>query len=253
MAPGMVSLACSVCQKAAVSVGAWYSYLHNEFVRPVPHLGLSQGTTALMLASAFGLIKVVELLLLSENLNAVSEDQETALHFAATAAFDDNVVELLLRNGADINKKDIWGHTALSWACKSYHHSAAKLLLDWYGDAGLKYSDARLALQAAAEYGNDEAVAVIMKSGGDVNKMGVAEALYEAATNSHRTIIEQILDLRPQINVSWQNSDGLFLLHIAAESCSEAMVQYLLDQGADANVRDRHGRTVALRSKKGFR
>jgi ankyrin repeat protein len=95
-----------------------------------PSLRQKSGTTALMLAAGFGrglgvfagdyatdaqMYEAVQVLLARHvDVNAVNENGQTALHFAALSM--DPVVRLLAENGANLFIKDKQGRTALDFA-----------------------------------------------------------------------------------------------------------------------------------------
>jgi ankyrin repeat protein len=93
-----------------------------------PNAKNSYGWTALILASMNGHKEIVELLLKNgADIEAKDSDGRTALMWASTYGHS-AIVELLLKNGADIEAKDSHGWTALIWASARGHKEIVELL-----------------------------------------------------------------------------------------------------------------------------
>jgi len=79
------------------------------------------------------------------------------------------VVKLLLDKGADLNSKNNDGHTALIAAAKYGRDSVVKLLLG--KGANITSKDARGLLVVAAEQGREYLVKLLLDAGADVNSV----------------------------------------------------------------------------------
>ena len=87
-----------------------------------------EGILELMLVSANGdLVRVIELLNFGADVNVRSNNNSTALMFAARNNYLD-IVKLLVKNGADINAKNDKGSTAISIANAYGHQSVVEYL-----------------------------------------------------------------------------------------------------------------------------
>jgi ankyrin repeat protein len=76
------------------------------------------------------------------------------------------VVELLLEKGADVESKDIFGKTPLSWAAWNGHEEAVKLLLEKGADMESKNRlSSATPLSGAAWNGHEAAVKVLLEKG----------------------------------------------------------------------------------------
>ena len=64
-------------------------------------------------------------------------------------------MQLLLDKGADIESKDNYGQTPLSWAAERGHEAVVQLLLDKGADIESKDDDGRTPLSLAAKRGHD--------------------------------------------------------------------------------------------------
>lgn len=82
------------------------------------------------------------------NVRSMDEHKRTALHFAAAKGYSE-VVELLLRNGADPNQRDQLGNTALHLAACTNHVPVVTLLLRAGTDLTQLDNNGRTPLQLA--------------------------------------------------------------------------------------------------------
>lgn len=76
-----------------------------------------------------GQLKVIKLLIekdQKDQINAVDKWGDTSLHEAASRGWAD-AMELLLQNGGEIDKKNIYGKTSLHWAAEKSFYS-----IDYY-------------------------------------------------------------------------------------------------------------------------
>ena len=79
------------------------------------------------------------------------------MEFLGILGFQD-IVEFLIRKGADINAEDGRCRTALIQACEKGHMEIAKALLEAQADVNAAHADGRTALMMAASAGNKEIV-----------------------------------------------------------------------------------------------
>lgn len=96
------------------------------------------GRTPLILSTIEGNSEMAGLFL-KNNADICIEDknyQRTALHFAALYGQYD-IVEALVKNGADVNKKDGAGRTPLDYACGYGHEKIANLLINYGADGNI--------------------------------------------------------------------------------------------------------------------
>ncbi len=138
---------------------------------------------------------------------------ETALHRTSYQGML-KVVEELIEKGANANKQDKDGHTALIQACINEHTHVALALLereDINVDLVNKYG--HTALQWASFKGMLEVVEKLIEKGADVNK---------------------------------QNKDGYTALIMACDRGMLVVVEKLIEKGADVNVQDAYGNTALL-------
>lgn len=242
-----------------------------------------QGFTNLMLVSYFGLSTAVKHLLKIDSIDLNSQDntyQWTALSWAAGKGFDD-VVKLLINNasisrrvfkqligqGTQINLKDKYGRTPLSYAdwtgnvavvqrlltagawadfkdeiggtplsyavCNGYM-DIVKLLLKEDTQADLRDISKEL-LFSAAKKGHEDVVNLLLDKGntdlGGRHHDGQTPILW-AAKNGHWPIVKLLLATK-KVNINAKDKAGWTLLSHAIEGECEDMVELLLKAGAD--------------------
>jgi ankyrin repeat protein len=129
----------------------------------------------------------------SRLIQAVEQDNATSL------------VELLIKQGAEVNLQDKYGHTPL--------HVAASI--------------------------NSPAVAdLLIQSGAEVNAQNEDgdAPLHYAAKNNSPTVAELLIKSGAEVNA--QDKDGKTPLHWAAENNSAAVAELLIKSGAEVNAKD---------------
>lgn len=222
--------------------------------------------------------KAVELLLQAgADPNAAGRNGWTPLHEASAGWCDVKLVEVLIANGADVNRMDDWSRTPLVVAASLGGGVKVRALLarganpNAYG--GLAYS----ALHWVVLHGDEGAVELLLEAGADVNAGGVrgytpldiavgrddeamarlllnagadpgragansSTPLHTAARLGNVRMAEQMVSAGAKVNV--RGPDGRTPLHEAARSGHESMAAWLLERGADIEARDGRGWTA---------
>jgi ankyrin repeat protein len=164
----------------------------------------------------------------------------TGLHLAAYFGLSKAMVALL-KHGHELDSKDIYGQTPLSYATEKGHEAVVKLLLTKDGvDLNSKddYSG-RTPLSHAAKNGHEAVVKLLLaKNGVDLNSKDRSSRtpLLYAAGNSHEAVVKLLLakdgvDLNSKDDYSGQTP-----LSHAAENGHEVVVKLLLAKdGVDLN------------------
>jgi ankyrin repeat protein len=164
---------------------------------------------------------------------ATTPDGRTALHYAAMAGHVD-VVEVLLRYHADVNARDDRGETALMEAC----HGGP-----WKFDASepiiqrLLNHHAQVDLIQAAAMGRTDLIASILDRDNsliDIPDARGKTALYHAAHNNRLAAVKLLVERGADVNRS--DAVGTAALHRTSGQCSDELIQYLIDHGADAHL-----------------
>ena len=179
-------------------------------------------------------IDVVRLLIAhGADVNISDYGSRTSLGVACICGYDD-IVELLLDNGADISpviNRD--NETSMIIACICGHESTVKLLLDRGADVnyvGVRFTP----LGAACQHGQFEVARLLFERGADVDissmnghtPLTVAAAAYQL----NRDLVDLLLEYGADINAE---SGGYCALSMAAGLDRRESIILLLERGAD--------------------
>ena len=202
-------------------------------------LGLSE----LQIASRHGLAAVVEDVL-RMNPNVVSNQDgygRTALHEAARAGWED-IVTMLIDNGADLALLDDEKKTPFVYAAECGHAKVISILEEHYVRGDHHKQELEEALCDAAEAGKTEVVKELLDLGlsPDANKSGIT-AMAAASLKGHKQIVRLLLKKGASVD-GWPNDS--IPLHQAIKNGHVDIAALLLDFGANIQTRDRLNRTA---------
>ena len=123
----------------------------------------AQGRTALICASFDGHEEVVEFLIkLGANVNATDKDGQTAIIAAVNRGYK-TIVESLIKHGADVNARNNDGETALIWNSHFGNMGIAELLIKNGADLTIKDNHDATAREVAHLYGKYDMEEFLMK------------------------------------------------------------------------------------------
>jgi ankyrin repeat protein len=166
-----------------------------------------------------------------------AEQTDDEVDFFRAAQLDDvNRVAKTLLRGVSPNVRDPNGETGLIVAMRYESLKVARLLMDQPGiDLEAKAPNGNTALMMAAFRQNKTALLELLKRGAQVNQKGWTALHYAAAAGSVE-ITRILLDKYAYIDA--ESPSGMTPLMIAAREGQEDVVALLLEQGADATLKD---------------
>jgi uncharacterized protein len=167
------------------------------------------------------------------DVNAPEPDGTTALHWAANRD-DAEVVDLLIRAGANAKAANRYGVTPLWLAAMNGNAATIEMLLKAGADANTASAEGETVLMTAARTGKLDAVNVLLRYGADVNaKEGWHQqtAVMWAAAEGHPAVIRSLVEAGADIRARSQG--GFTPLLFAAREGQIGAVQALLAAGAD--------------------
>lgn len=171
-------------------------------------------------------------------------DSCTGLHLACSFGLTLIAKEILESANSDIDISTKMGTTPLIKAAAGGHGDCTRMLIiggadtmkeNWYGPA----------LHCAAEAGKTSTIKELLSSGIDVDSKDHhgRTALHCATASGHGPAIQELLSMGANINAI--GSDGYGCLRMAVLwQLPVALVQLLLDNGADTEISSEHGITV---------
>ena len=189
-------------------------------------------------------LKEVQLLLdKGANIDRADENGTSAISFASDKGHLD-IVQLLLEKGSNVNIQNKFGNSALIFASQNGHLEIVQLLLERGSNVNIQNKFGNSALMLASEKGHLEIVQLLLERGADINiqnKDGISELML-ASRNDHLEIVQLLLDKGADVNI--QNKFGDTALLFASQNGHLEIVQLLLDKGAnidDVNIQNKFG------------
>ena len=199
----------------------------------------NDGWTPLHWATSFGKTRhVVELLLdAGSALDAMAKDGKTPLHLAARNNGSPRIVEALLRRGADTSDRDHSGWTPLHWAATfgADLWAIATLLapIETPDENDASQIDELLSMDGPTP--NAHAVELLSNATPEPSAWttdGYHALHLSAGHNNDPGVMKTLLNRYPSPNVS--SHDGMPpLLHALEEDTNSAVIEVLLEAGAD--------------------
>lgn len=188
-------------------------------------------STPLYLAVAHGQIAVARLLLQQgrHQLDITGRGDWTVLH-KATDTGNEEMVTLLLQNGAMINVKDKNWMTPLHLAARKGYLEVVRLLLVSNAEVHSTSDEGFTPLDHAVISGHLEVSRMLLDNGALVEHRGLDRwtALHRAARGGHEDVMALLLQRRA--NVLAENNKCEIPLHTAARSGSSRAVELLLNE-----------------------
>jgi ankyrin repeat protein len=212
------------------------------------------------------IVLALALAFLQQNVvNKTEADGTTSLHYAVRND-DAQLVDRLIRAGADVKAANRYGITPLYLACVNGNAAIIEKLLKAGADANAVSSEGETALMTAARTGNVDAVKVLLAHGADVNARETwhgETALMWAVSQKHAAAARELIAKGADVNArsttnkwerqnsaepreKWLPLGGLTVLEFAARQGCVDCVPVLVQAGADINAVDQDGITPLL-------
>jgi ankyrin repeat protein len=145
------------------------------------------------------------------------------------------IVELLLKSGADINGINKKRETALICAACKGRYETSKILINGNVNINAADADRDTALICAAQEGYDEIVEMLIKAGADLNrknKKGLT-AIAQASSHGYTEIVEVLIKAGADVNTG--DNSGVTPIRMASVNNYDDIVELLAEAGADRN------------------
>lgn len=205
----------------------------------------TNGKKAIHYASYFNQKELVEKLIKrGANVNSRDSTGRTPLHDAASTNARDSA-ELLLDNGADFNIVDnFYGAKPLHIAANKNSKETAELLIRKGCDVDTKDDISMLTpLHYTIEYNCKETAKFLIEEGADVNAKDFEgnTALYKSAEHGKTDMVEFFI--KNGADYKAKNDDGSSLLHALLSMNNKSSAEYLMTLGLDVNAKNLLGKT----------
>ncbi|XP_065067505.1 E3 ubiquitin-protein ligase MIB2-like isoform X2 [Rhopilema esculentum] len=192
-----------------------------------------EGLTALHIACDAGKKEFVELLLSNgADVNKEDKDGDTALHRASLKKRVD-IVKILVKKGVAMNKSNGKGMTAFHCAAYLGHVEVMKILVDAKADVNTQDTAGDTPLHDAIGQDKQPSVEFLIELKNIdftiVNRRGF-NPLHHAVFSGKNEIVTKILEKVPEL-VNVQKEDGFAALHLAVVNGYEGIVLHILNQG----------------------
>uniref|UniRef100_A0A671K4Y1 Uncharacterized protein n=1 Tax=Sinocyclocheilus anshuiensis TaxID=1608454 RepID=A0A671K4Y1_9TELE len=204
------------------------------------------GQTALMLASEQGSLEIVqELIRRGANVSLDDIDCWTALISAAKEGHTE-VVKELLENNANVEHRDMGGWSALMWAAYKGRVEVARLLLEKGANPNITGQYSVYPIIWAAGRGHAEIVQLLLQHGAKVNcsdKYGTTPLIW-AARKGHYDCVMHLLE--NGANVDQEGANSMTALIVAVRGGFTEVGKELLKRNPNMNMTDKDGNTALM-------
>jgi len=163
------------------------------------------------------------------------------LHLAA-ANQDLEAVELLVRAGADVNRKGKFGDSPLIFAAAYANYDMAKFFIENGADVNVQASDGLTPLLAATRGPNNLVLPLLIESGANLTVADISgnSVLDHAVRNEEVSNVKRLVGL-DGVDLNCMNETGRCPLYEAIHRKLSDMVEVLLENGADYRLVDDNG------------
>ena len=209
---------------------------------------IAQGFSGIHVTAYFGLIENMAYFCSTEReVELKDEFDRTPLSWAARMGHEAVARLLIERNDVDINTEDHGGRTPLSLAAEYGHEAVVRLLIE-RNDVNINTEGVnwRTPLSWAAENGHEAVVRLLIERNDvDINASDVywRTPLSLAAEKGHEAVVRLLIE-RKDVNINTEDVNWRTPLSWAAENGHEAVVRLLIERNdVNINTEDVYWRT----------
>uniref|UniRef100_A0A3P8ULH6 Kinase D interacting substrate 220 n=1 Tax=Cynoglossus semilaevis TaxID=244447 RepID=A0A3P8ULH6_CYNSE len=245
----------------SLAVQSLFSYVEEENLAAIKaHLDKfrevdsrsDNGQTPLMVAAEQGNLEIVqELIRRGANVNLDDVDCWTALISAAKEGHI-QVVRELLENNANLEHRDMGGWTAIMWAAYKGCTDVAQLLLDKGANPNITGQYSVYPIIWAAGRGHAEIVNLLLQHGAKVNcsdKYGTTPLIWASRKGHYESVIHLLAN---GADVDQEGANSMTALIVAVKGGFTEVVKELLKRNPNVNMTDKDGNTaLAIAAKEG--
>uniref|UniRef100_A0A4W5PSM7 Kinase D interacting substrate 220 n=1 Tax=Hucho hucho TaxID=62062 RepID=A0A4W5PSM7_9TELE len=242
-----------------LAIQSLFSYVEEDNVPAIKaHLDKfkevdSRSETSLMVASEQGSIEMVqELIRRGANVNLDDVDCWTALISAAKEGHVE-VVKELLANNASLEHRDMGGWSALMWASYKGRVEVTQLLLEKGASPNITGQYSVYPIIWAAGRGHADIVHLLIHHGAKVNcsdKYGTTPLIWAARKGHYDSAIHLLVN---GADVDQEGANSMTALIVAVRGGFNEVVKELLKRNPNVNMTDKDGNTaLMIAAKEGY-
>ncbi|CAL9686452.1 unnamed protein product [Knipowitschia caucasica] len=210
------------------------------------------GQTPLMVAAEQGNLDIVqELIRRGANVNLDDIDSWTSLICAAKEGHFE-VVQELLENGANLEHRDMGGWTALMWAAYKGRTEVARQLMEKGANPNITGQYSVYPIIWAAGRGHAEIVHLLLQHSAKVNcsdKYGTTPLIWAARKGHYESVMHLLAN---GADVDQEGANSMTALIVAVKGGYTEVVKELLKRNPNVNMTDKDGNTaLAIAAKEG--
>ncbi len=239
---------CGILATLAAIIGGLLVYINSA--GPLSDAVHKQDKTAVRLCLAQ--MKLYELA--GESREWVQDSLDVAVHDAVRNG-DADMVKLLQRHGADINRQGLMGYGVLESAIRDHDVNRVRFALE---HGAIPTNHIGIAVKELSYHHNEQPlislIQLLLQHGADVNAcytppqfmFNGMTPLHYAADNGYEQVCQLLLQHGARVNACNKNQETP--LHLAARNGHYGLAQRLLQHGADVNAVDTNGDSVLIRA-----
>ncbi|KAJ5692526.1 ankyrin repeat-containing domain protein [Penicillium macrosclerotiorum] len=211
-------------------------------------IAAKKGISAIQAAAANCNLELIQMLL-DQDPEAISSDHTTKINILrralSTWRCEVDLLKLLIKHGAEINTVPASSEVSiLQAAAMKSNFGFVQYLISAGADLNYRchpnYAGPTTALQAAADLRHIDNVALLLKSGAEVNapanEKGGMTALQFAVKRKHRVMVKLLIEHGADVNALPSPMRGRTALQQAVSEGSLDLIRYLIARGADINA-----------------
>ncbi|XP_063925909.1 uncharacterized protein LOC135139554 [Zophobas morio] len=168
-------------------------------------------------------------------INSITEANHCTPLVLASSGGHKQIVDYLVKSGAEINRSDKEGFTPLYLAAQNGHEEIVKYLVKFGAEIDRCANSGRTPLYAACQNGHQKIVEYLVESGVEINRPDNEgfTPLYLASQNGYEEVVKYLVKFGADINRC--SNDSRTPVYAACQYGHRNIVEYLHLSGADIN------------------